>query len=265
MYRFKGKTYSYDFFKYLNLLAFNWNSIKTFGCLRPKSIVIKLKGTRGVSKNVGYLVRQRAPKLFNYSVTDMVSTNLFKIKPSISIGSFNKIKGGRNTTLFSTGGGLLFYDSTVRYSLFDYYLWDVFHFIPRSISTIATQWLVSFRLGSKLKSLKPFQGGLAIFARSLGSSATLHSYDFHSGEYLVKLPSGSFKLFFLSSLAVSFDDENDKARSVPLFYQNAGFSGSIGRKPKVRGVAMNPVDHPHGGRAKSVRFQRTPWGWPTKG
>jgi ribosomal protein L2 len=32
----------------------------------------------------------------------------------------------------------------------------------------------------------------------------------------------------------------------------------------VRGVAMNPTDHPHGGRAKSIKYQRTPWGKTTK-
>jgi large subunit ribosomal protein L2 len=32
----------------------------------------------------------------------------------------------------------------------------------------------------------------------------------------------------------------------------------------VRGVAMNPVDHPHGGRTKAIRYQRTPWGKTTK-
>jgi hypothetical protein len=38
----------------------------------------------------------------------------------------------------------------------------------------------------------------------------------------------------------------------------------FGQRPKVRGVAMNPVDHPHGGRTKSIRLPKTPWGKVTK-
>jgi large subunit ribosomal protein L2 len=48
----------------------------------------------------------------------------------------------------------------------------------------------------------------------------------------------------------------------------AGRSRWLGRRPKVRGVAMNPVDHPHGGgegRTSGGRHPVTPWGRPTKG
>ncbi|MEL6180489.1 MAG: 50S ribosomal protein L2, partial [Myxococcota bacterium] len=48
----------------------------------------------------------------------------------------------------------------------------------------------------------------------------------------------------------------------------AGRARHLGRRPKVRGVAMNPVDHPHGGgegRTSGGRHPVTPWGQPTKG
>ena len=48
----------------------------------------------------------------------------------------------------------------------------------------------------------------------------------------------------------------------------AGRTRWLGKRPKVRGVAMNPVDHPHGGgegRATGGRHPVTPWGQPTKG
>jgi large subunit ribosomal protein L2 len=44
----------------------------------------------------------------------------------------------------------------------------------------------------------------------------------------------------------------------------AGYWRSFGLKSIVRGVAMNPVDHPHGGRTKAVKYPRTPWGHTTK-
>jgi len=45
----------------------------------------------------------------------------------------------------------------------------------------------------------------------------------------------------------------------------AGRNRHLGIRPKVRGVAKNPVDHPHGGRTKGGRPDVTPWAWPTKG
>jgi large subunit ribosomal protein L2 len=44
----------------------------------------------------------------------------------------------------------------------------------------------------------------------------------------------------------------------------AGYWRGFGFKPTVRGVAMNPVDHPHGGRTNSIKYPRTPWGKTTK-
>jgi large subunit ribosomal protein L2 len=44
----------------------------------------------------------------------------------------------------------------------------------------------------------------------------------------------------------------------------AGYWRSFGSKSLVRGVAMNPVDHPNGGRTKSIKYPRTPWGKTTK-
>ena len=45
----------------------------------------------------------------------------------------------------------------------------------------------------------------------------------------------------------------------------AGRNRLMGRRPIVRGIAMNPVDHPHGGRTNGGRPSVTPWGLPTKG
>tara|TARA_B100000787_G_scaffold82863_1_gene61061 strand:+ start:7433 stop:7678 length:246 start_codon:yes stop_codon:yes gene_type:complete len=73
---------------------------------------------------------------------------------------------------------------------------------------------------------------------------------------LVKLPSGVkkvFSTFSLGSLGKVATPENRKSTNT-----SAGFYKKHGKKSKVRGVAMNPIDHPHGGRAKAIRYQRTP-------
>lgn len=45
---------------------------------------------------------------------------------------------------------------------------------------------------------------------------------------------------------------------------NAGINRNYGYRPKTRGVAMNPVDHPHGGRTKSNKPEVSIWGWIAK-
>ena len=76
------------------------------------------------------------------------------------------------------------------------------------------------------------------------------------------MPSGvrkSFSLYSLTSLgAVSL-----KIKKL-VVNTKAGFWKRYGKKSQVRGVAMNPVDHPHGGRTKAIKYPRTPWGKTTK-
>lgn len=100
------------------------------------------------------------------------------------------------------------------------------------------------------------------YARSTGVKATIIKMDSRVSTSLIKLPSGVKKIFSMYSLG-SYGSVALKENR--LFMNNsAGYYRNFGKKSIVRGVAMNPVDHPHGGRAKSVKYQRTPWGKTTK-
>ncbi len=110
--------------------------------------------------------------------------------------------------------------------------------------------------------LKPGKGGQ--MARSAGSSIRLMARE---GKHAtVKLPSGETRLVLAECFATigqvgNLDHEN-------ITIGKAGRSRWLGRRPNVRGVAMNPVDHPHGGgegRSSGGRHPVTPWGVPTKG
>ena len=80
-----------------------------------------------------------------------------------------------------------------------------------------------------------------------------------SGESTEKITLGlNSNIFFTVKLIFSLI-ENKLALN-----NKAGYYSRYGKKPINRGVARNPVDHPHGGRAKSVKYQRTPWGKTTK-
>lgn len=94
------------------------------------------------------------------------------------------------------------------------------------------------------------------YARSTGTSAKIIKMDSRVSTSLVKLPSGVKKVFStysIGSIGSVALPENKKWKN-----NSAGFYKKFGKKSKVRGVAMNPVDHPHGGRAKSIKYQRTP-------
>jgi large subunit ribosomal protein L2 len=109
--------------------------------------------------------------------------------------------------------------------------------------------------------LIPGKGGQVV--RAAGGAAQLLSKE--GDVALVKLPSGETRKFNLDCMATigqlgNLDHEN-------ITYGKAGRSRWLGIRPTVRGVAMNPVDHPHGGGEGRVKgnHPQTPWGFPTLG
>jgi large subunit ribosomal protein L2 len=110
--------------------------------------------------------------------------------------------------------------------------------------------------------LRPGKGGQ--LARSAGCWAQLMAKE---GRYgLLKLPSGELRRILLECRATVGSVSNPEHENRSL--GKAGRSRWLGKRPSVRGVAMNPVDHPHGGgegRTAGGRHPVTPWGKPTKG
>jgi large subunit ribosomal protein L2 len=110
--------------------------------------------------------------------------------------------------------------------------------------------------------LKPGKGGQ--IARSAGASAQLLARE--GREAQVRMGSGEVRRVSVDCRAVVGEVGNsDHANQ---FMGKAGGNRWRGRRPKVRGVSMNPVDHPHGGgegHTAGGRHPVTPWGQPTKG
>ena len=100
--------------------------------------------------------------------------------------------------------------------------------------------------------------------RSAGLAATVVAKE---GDYVtLRLPSGEMRMVFGECYATIGTLGNEDHMNVSL--GKAGASRHLGRRPKVRGVVMNPVDHPHGGgegKTAAGRHPVTPWGKPTKG
>src|ERR1700722_10558825 len=124
--------------------------------------------------------------------------------------------------------------------------------------------LSSIPLGSVIHNieLRPGEGGKLV--RSAGGSAQLMAKE---GEYAqVRMPSGEVRRIMVVCRATigqlgNVDHENEVVGK-------AGRQRHRGKRPRVRGIAMNPVDHPHGGgeaRSTSGRPPTTPWGQMTMG
>jgi len=79
----------------------------------------------------------------------------------------------------------------------------------------------------------------------------------------LRLPSGLLKKFSVNSLCFLGSVSNPYHSKTVL--GKAGRSRLKGKRPSVRGVAMNPVDHPHGGQTSGGTHPMTPWGVPTRG
>jgi large subunit ribosomal protein L2 len=82
----------------------------------------------------------------------------------------------------------------------------------------------------------------------------------------LKLPSGEVRLVLLECMATYGEVGNAEQENISL--GKAGRSNWLGRRPKVRGVVMNPVDHPMGGgegRTSGGGHPVSPWGQPAKG
>ncbi len=110
--------------------------------------------------------------------------------------------------------------------------------------------------------MKPGKG--AQMVRSAGSFAQLVAKD--SGKAILKMPSGETRTVPVNCFATIGQVSNIDHKNV--IWGKAGASRWRGIRPNVRGVAMNPIDHPMGGgegRTSGGRHPCTPWGKPTKG
>lgn len=120
-------------------------------------------------------------------------------------------------------------------------------------------------VGTVVHNIELYPGRGAQVCRAAGASAQIMAKE--GNQALLRLPSGEQRYFRIECRATvgqvgNLDHEN-------LTIGKAGRNRWLGRRPKVRGVVMNPVDHPHGGGEGKAPIGRpapvTPWGKPTLG
>ncbi len=124
--------------------------------------------------------------------------------------------------------------------------------------------LRSIPIGTIVHNVELKQGKGGQIARSAGTYVQFIGRD--QGYALLRLRSGETRMVRAECMATIGSVSNSDHSNINL--GKAGRSRWLGRRPSVRGVVMNPVDHPHGGgegRTSGGRHPVTPWGKPTKG
>jgi large subunit ribosomal protein L2 len=124
--------------------------------------------------------------------------------------------------------------------------------------------MANIPVGTIIHNVELKVGGGAQVARSAGTYVQLIGKD--QGYAQLRMNSGEIRLIRAECMATIGAVSNPDKGNIKL--GKAGRNRWLGKRPSVRGVAMNPVDHPHGGgegRTSGGRHPVTPWGKPTKG
>ena len=103
---------------------------------------------------------------------------------------------------------------------------------------------------------------IPIYSKSLGVYSYFINYNNETNTSLIKLPSQ--QKLFLNGNCFCIIGRNSFIKWNLKKYFKASFFLKFGFKQKVRGVAKNPIDHPHGGRTKTNKPEVSIWGWVTK-
>jgi large subunit ribosomal protein L2 len=124
--------------------------------------------------------------------------------------------------------------------------------------------LSNIPLGTMIHNIELLPGRGAQLARSAGAAFQLMAKE---GDYAtIRMGSGEIRL--VQSRCMATIGQVGNMEHINVSIGKAGKSRWLGKRPHVRGVAMNPVDHPHGGgegKTSGGRHPCTPWGKPTKG
>ena len=124
--------------------------------------------------------------------------------------------------------------------------------------------LKNIPLGTMIHNIEMKKGKGGQMARAAGTAAQLVAKE--AGYAQIKMPSGETRMISLECYATIGQVGNLNFENVSI--GKAGRTRWLGKRPTVRGVAMNPIDHPHGGgegKTSGGRHPVSPWGLPTKG
>jgi len=165
--------------------------------------------------------------------------------------------------VYSLNGGVSFLQLNENWQMFTFIYSKAKKSLPSKLFPNPTfYFLYQLRNNLKVSLLELIPGRGAQYARSAGTKAHLVKVDMVHHTALVKLPSGVKKIFSIYSW-VMLGAVALKSKKL-LRDTRSGYWRKFGVNSRTRGVAQNPTDHPHGGRTKTIKYPRTPWGKTTK-
>lgn len=222
-----------------------------------KGLKIGLTKKKGRSATTGHITswhKQRgAKKLYRPTISDKK-----KLKTLIVGVTYNPNKNSFNSINFDFKNSKFLNDIHVRNT----YPGSL---VSRNsnLSEIRNGYRCSLKkipIGALISNIGSNKSTVGQFAKSAGTFAQLIQKDIKNAS--IKLPSSKILVVSINSLATIGSLSNEQQKNIKI--GKAGRSRNLGRRPIVRGIAMNPVDHPHGGRTNGGRPSVTPWGLPTK-
>jgi large subunit ribosomal protein L2 len=175
---------------------------------------------------------------------------------------FINFKNKLVSLIFFANGAITYYLTAERHSLLSYFFWSRSKRIRKFSYRTYFKPLWQIKKLTFVSYFEITPGASIKYCRSTGAIGRLTKIEKYGRIAELQLPSKQLKIASAQSLAMLgalSGYENKK-----YFNTKSGYWRMFGRKQVVRGVAMNPVDHPHGGRTKAIRYQRTPWGRTTK-
>ena len=242
------------------------NELPMINVFKYKSLFFNKKSSMGKSKN-GILCRTKGRILFKkkYPIINKHFRNLSLLLVS---GFFYIPFMSKNlSSVISSSGEVFYINNTYSHkvlkvfmvnSIFNINSFSKNHtYIKPSLNILQLSNLImQLPKYKNISSLEIYPGKGVQYVLSSGSKSLMTKIDLKTNLSLIKLPSGVHKVFSVYSTGsigqVQLTEKKLKSRS------NAGFFKKIGKKSLSRGVAKNPVDHPHGGRNKAIKYQRTP-------
>lgn len=180
--------------------------------------------------------------------------------PLNTIISFNTVNQNF-FTLAKAANGLLFYRKTIAPNprIFGHSFFKYGNTLPSTANTIS--YIDKLNPKTPICLISKTRFADILFTRANFTNSYIVIKNRTKVTALVKLASGVKKLLSLFATAQQTGRFFKNQSDVKINFKNLR---RLGFKSTVRGVAMNPVDHPHGGRTKTIRYPRTPWGRTTK-
>lgn len=237
-----------------------YNKLNFQNKLKRLSLYKKWNAGRGSSGRI--IIRTKASLLKKNKIIK-INFNLRYLKLGF-IASFQFIpfKNRLLSLVYFSNGSFTYYLSNENHKLFAFLYYNFSKKLKKM--KIKNTFLMLFQIKklSFVSCLELLPGRGAQYTRSPGTKSRIIKFDQSSHSVLVQLSSGVKKIFSYYSFVmlgrIAISDHLNCANG------KAGYWRSFGVKSLVRGVAMNAVDHPHGGRTKSIKYPRTPWGKTTK-